>query len=536
MSEILAPGGTPAGAAPQHAPETLPKTLYEAYDCAALTRPEALLLVWTEAGLERISLPDCLDQGRQVAEGLRRLGVGKGHVIATQLPQSLELIVVEVAAARLGAIVLTVVPTFGANELGYILRESGAKAFVSRTHWRKADVRQRLIDCGDLPALAAHVICRAEAPAGTIAWSSLLGPTTSDAPYAEAAPDDVSFLLYTSGTTADPKGVQHTHRSLLAEIRSTEALLGPHAQGVAMSPWPTGHIAGALTNLRFLALGRTTICMEHWEASACADLLQLLGATYGSGTPYHLTGLLDAADAAGHSLATLKAFQTGAAPVPPSLVARCAARGLATFRAYGSTEHPTSTFGSPDDPLEKRLTTEGRVVPGVELRFLDDDGQDMAAGEDGEIVTRGPDMFAGYTKAELNEAALLPGHWCRSGDVGHLDAEGYLVLTDRKKDIIIRGGENISSREVEDHLHAHPAVAEAAAVAAPDARMGEIVCAFVVTRPGQDIDIAEVDRWFGARGLARHKTPERLELIDALPRNATGKVLKHELRRRLRGL
>src|SRR4051794_5000091 len=167
VSETAAADGKPAS--------TAPETLYDAYCHTAAARPDARLLVWTEAALERISLPESLSQGRQVAAGLRRLGVGKGAAIATQLPQSLELMVVEVAAARLGAVVLPVVATFGANELGYILRESGAKTFVSRAHWRKADVRQRLVDCGELPALTAHVVCRGEAPAGTIAWQDLLG-------------------------------------------------------------------------------------------------------------------------------------------------------------------------------------------------------------------------------------------------------------------------------------------------------------------------------------------------------------------------
>jgi acyl-CoA synthetase len=510
-----------------------PATLYESYLSAGRRKPEAEMLVWTEAGLERLTLAQALEQGAAVAEGLRGLGVGKGDVIATQLPQSLELAVCFVAAARLGAVLLPIVPAFGPTELGFILRESQAKVLVTRDRWRKVDCRERLLAVGPLPDLVAHIVSSASPVEGAVAWNGIASAPPAEPP-ATSAPGDLSFLIYTSGTTADPKGVQHSNASLLSEIRDIDDVSGEAVHKVTMSPWPSGHIAGTLMILRFLVSGSTVVLMDHWDAKIAADLMQLHGASFGSGTPFHLIGLLDAADVAGHDFAAMKSFQVGAAPVPPSLVARCAERGLATFRSYGSTEHPTSTYGSPDDPLEKRLTTEGRLVPGVEIRIVDDEGRFIPSDKDGEIVTRGPDMFVGYRRADLNAAAFLPGGWYRTGDIGHLDADGYLILTDRKKDIIIRAGENISSREIEDHLHAHPAVAEVAAVAAPHPRMGEVVCVFIAVRPGHTINMAEIHRWFRERGLTRHKTPERLEIIEALPRNTTGKVLKHELRRQLK--
>jgi acyl-CoA synthetase (AMP-forming)/AMP-acid ligase II len=218
--------------------------------------------------------------------------------------------------------------------------------------------------------------------------------------------------------------------------------------------------------------------------------------------------------------------------VPSTLIERCAARGLNTFRSYGSSEHPTVTTGFPTDAMEKRLTTEGKAMAGSEMRFVNDDGDDVAEGADGEIVTRGSELFAGYFDSSLNAAAMLPGGWYRTGDIGHLDPDGYLVISDRKKDIIIRGGENISSREVEDIILADPTVLDAAVVAWPDARMGEIVCAFVIPRPGFEVTLESVRAHFAQAGTARQKTPERVALIDELPRNSTGKVLKHELRAR----
>ncbi len=188
------------------------------------------------------------------------------------------------------------------------------------------------------------------------------------------------------------------------------------------------------------------------------------------------------------------------------------------------------TSGVVDDPLDKQLHTEGRAIIGSEMRFVDDDGNDVPAGEEGEICTRGPELFMGYLDPVLNEAAFLPGGWYRSGDIGRLDAEGFLLITDRKKDIIIRGGENISSKEVEAVLLGLDAVADAAVVATPDDRMGEIVRACIVLSSGASLSLDDIRNHFSAAGIAKQKTPERLSIIDELPRNASGKVLKHELR------
>ena len=236
------------------------------------------------------------------------------------------------------------------------------------------------------------------------------------------------------------------------------------------------------------------------------------------------------ADAASRDLSSLQQYLVGAAPVPPSLIARCQLQGLAVYHCYGSSEHPTVTSGVIGDPLDKQLYTEGRAIAGVEMRFVDDSGADVPEGHDGEICTRGPELFDGYLDEGLNAVAFLPGGWFRTGDIGRLDADGYLLITDRKKDIIIRGGENISSKEVEALLLLHPAVADAAVVAAPDERMGEVVRACVVLKPGSHLTIEALRTHFAEAGVAHQETPERLTILSELPRNASGKVLKHELR------
>jgi cyclohexanecarboxylate-CoA ligase len=233
-------------------------------------------------------------------------------------------------------------------------------------------------------------------------------------------------------------------------------------------------------------------------------------------------------------LTTLSNFMVGAARVPASLVERADRAGITVYRAYGSTEHPVITTGTPADPLAKRAGTDGLLTPGNEIRLLDDDDNEVAVGGQGEIVSRGPEMFIGYTDPALDAESFLPGGWFRTGDIGRLDAEGYLTITDRKKEIVIRGGENIASKEVEDLLAMHPAVMEAAVVGQPDERYGERVAAFVQLRPGAQLDLDEVRRHFAAIGVAKQKTPERLEQIDELPRTPSGKVRKVELRDRLR--
>jgi non-ribosomal peptide synthetase component E (peptide arylation enzyme) len=218
----------------------------------------------------------------------------------------------------------------------------------------------------------------------------------------------------------------------------------------------------------------------------------------------------------------------------PAMVELADAKGFPGARVYGSTEHPTVTSFDPTLPFARRAGTDGRIDEANELRIVDDEGCELPPGSEGEIATRGPELFVGYLDSELDRESFLPGGWFKTGDVGRIDRDGFLCVTDRKKDIIIRGGENISSVEVEEVLLRHPAVAAAAAVAMPDAIYGEKVCAFVELAPDRSLSFAELSEHFARAGIARQKTPERLEILDPLPRNASGKVKKFELRKQLR--
>jgi acyl-CoA synthetase (AMP-forming)/AMP-acid ligase II len=341
------------------------------------------------------------------------------------------------------------------------------------------------------------------------------------------------MVIYTSGTTSEPKGVQHTHNTLLSEIRSLGKPLDATGQPASyLSPFPSGHMGGVLGLGRAFLSGSTTVLMDAWDAARCAALIQKHAITSLASTPFFLQTLIDEMNRTGTSLPTLDDIQIGGAGVAPSLVVAADEQGWRAFRCYGSTEHPTVT-GILDAPVELRGYTDGPPFGSSEVRLVDDEGHDVATGEDGEVVTLGPELFVGYTNPRLDADAFLPGGWFRTGDIGRFDDQGCLTIVDRKKDIIIRGGENISSKEVEDVLVRHPAIVEAAVVATPDHLYGERVCAFVVLRPGTIVTLEELGDHFMRSGVAKQKTPERLEIVDDLPRTAAGKVKKPELRARL---
>jgi acyl-CoA synthetase (AMP-forming)/AMP-acid ligase II len=278
-------------------------------------------------------------------------------------------------------------------------------------------------------------------------------------------------------------------------------------------------------------MGGTTVMMDRWSARAAAALVEEHRLTVSAGTPFFLSTLLDEAERSGRDLSSLQRFLVGAAAVPPALVSRAEAAGIVSWRTYGSTEHPAISSGGPDDPAEKRMLTDGRVTPGNEVRLVDESGVDVAPGEEGEIVARGPKQFLGYQDPAADETAFLDGTWFRTGDLARFDADGYLVVTDRVKDIIIRGGENISAREVEEVLARHPAVEDVAVCAAPDELWGEVPCAFVVVRDGNEAPAAvALEEHARAHGLAAHKVPGRVMIVDDLPRTAAGKVRKRDLR------
>jgi acyl-CoA synthetase (AMP-forming)/AMP-acid ligase II len=490
------------------------------------------LVFVTGDGERTTTLGDLVCEAEKAAGSLQALGIGRGDVVAVQLPGSYEGALIQVAAGLCGAVLLPVVMIYGPREMDFVLRRSGAAAVVLPREYRGRPHADAVLGgLSRLPELKFAVVVGDSAPGrGAVGYAELLRRPGGTYRKPSPAPDDRAVLMYTSGTTAEPKGVQHSHRTLLAEATSrVYTLNGPGARHLGL--FPPGHMAGLLSLLRILLLGTPTVIMQAWDAALAAELIYRHAVTSCGGAPVQLSGLLDQHANGTVALGTLREFLTGAAPVAPSLIRRADAAGIRAFRSYGSSEHPTVTAGTIADPLELRAETDGRLLAGNHVRVVDAAGRDLPGDREGEILTRGPELFTGYTDLVLNAAALLPGGWFRTGDVGRINADGHLTVTDRLKDIIIRGGENISSKEVEDLLITHPAVADVAVIPVPDPALGERVCAVVVARPGFTFDVEQARAHFAAAGAARQKTPELVVLTDELPRTPSGKVRKDVLRR-----
>jgi len=468
----------------------------------------------------------------RLAGGLAARGVRAGDVVAFQLPNWTETLVVLLAAARLGAVANPVLPIYRRRELGFILAEAGARVLFIPGRYRDCDHRALVRELRPaLPALEHVVVVRDEPADGALAYAEVAA-TTPAPPAADAGA--IALLIYTSGSTADAKGVLHSHDTLLAEARSLGPVHGISAADTVLMPSPLTHISGIVHALLVPAVfGTTAVLMDRWEAGAARALIAAARVTYMVGAP---TFLRDLAAGTPGAPAHLRLFSCGGADVDPALVREAAARlGCVAKRVYGSTEFPTVTTTGPDDPPERRIDSEGHAIGANEVRLVDEEGAAVAPGREGEILARGPECFLGYRNPALNGDAFTADGWFRTGDLGTLDAEGYLRITGRRKDVIIRKGENISARELEDLLAAHPAVAEVAVVGVPDAVAGEIACAVLRLRPGaRPPTLAELAEQLTARGLSRRKLPERLEVVADFPRTASGKIVKRTLREQLR--
>ncbi len=509
-------------------------------DCLAQTASQRVR-IWSATHPYQGPLSEVRALARQLAKGLRRLGVQPGDVVAFQLPNWLEAAVTFYAAAMLGTVLVPIVHFYGPKEVGFILRQSRARTFVVVERFGSRHHRADLAGIEDqLPDLQEVVVVSADprTPRGGLrpkdhAWADLLGEPLEDP--VEVDPDQAAVIGYTSGTTADPKGVVHTHRSICFETRQ----LAEHQLDRAypnLTGAPVGHAIGMLSGLLVpLCLGRPFYLIDVWEPEAVLRAMVEENVSAGSGSTYFFTSLLDAPSFGPEHVTRMDTVGLGGSPIPDAVADRAEALGVSIVRAYGSTEHPSVTGSVRADPPGKRLHTDGRPLPFVEIRTVDEGGRDTGIGHPGEILTRGPDRFAGYTDESLTMEALDAEGWFRTGDVGVIDEEGFLTVTDRVKDIIIRGGENVSAAEVEQLLAKMPGVAEVAVVAAPDERLGEHGCAFFRMQPGTATpSLEEVQAHLGRAGLARQKWPEELRQADELPRTPSGKVQKFLLRRRLR--
>ncbi|MEU9347861.1 AMP-binding protein [Streptomyces sp. NPDC048278] len=445
---------------------------------------------------------------RRLAGGLRERGVGPGDAVAFQLPNWMEAAAVFWASALLGATVVPIVHFYGRKEVGYILDAVRPRVFVTAERFGRLEFRPDL--CADVPVVG--VVGRD--------FDALLAgePLTEPLPADPSAP---ALIAFTSGTTRDPKGVVHSHRTLGHETRQLAASYPPD-RGRQLTAAPVGHFIGMVNAFLIPVLDGTPVHLtDVWDPAGALRLMRDHQLHIGGGAPYYVTSLLDHPDFTEEHLRYLRYAGLGGSSVPAAVTTRLAGLGIRVFRAYGSTEHPSITSSRHDAPEPKRLFTDGTALPGVEIRLA----------EDGEILSRGPDLCLGYTDPALTARAFDEEGWYRTGDLGELDEDGYLTITGRKADLIIRGGENISALEVEEVLLTMPGVAEAAVVAAPDARLGEHAAGFLRMLPGHPLPGLDAMRaHFERAGLARQKWPEELHQVAEFPRTASGKVQKFRLR------
>jgi len=509
---------------------------------AHLTRDARLpARVWSEVHSFTGTIGDVRNMATRIAGGLRELGVGPGAVVAFQLPNWVEAAATFYALCMLGAIVAPVVHFYGPKEVGFILRQSEARFLVTTDRFAKRDYLADLEGLvGSLDALESVFVVPSDAssspslPAFAKPFSQLSDAPPLDAPL-QADPDYPALLAYTSGTTRDPKGVIHSHRTIVFEVRQLAAMQADRQRPLLVGA-PVGHGIGMLSALLVPRELRHPISMiDVWEPEAVLAAMLEADLAAGSGSTYFLTSLLDSPSFRPEHLEKMREIGLGGSPVPAAVAERAEALGISIVRSYGSTEHPSTTGSSHSEPREKRLHTDGKPRPGVEVRLVDDDGHDVPVGEPGEIWSRGPDRFVGYTDPRLTEEAIDKDGWFATGDVGVFDEDGFLTVTDRKKDIIIRGGEKVSAAEVEEILARLPGVAEVAVVAAPDERLGEHGCAFFRMLPGTPApDMESMREHLQAAGLAKQKWPEELREVAEFPRTPSGKVKKYALREELR--
>lgn len=507
-------------------------TFWALIEAAAATHPDRVVLC-DDAG-RSLTTTQLREAAGTTAAAFAERGVTPGAIVSWQLPTSLETMVVMAALARLGAVQNPILPIWRENEVRFVIDQLDTDVLIVPGVWRGFDHT----------ALARAVAADRELTTIVVDHDRAPNPTALRLPRGDVralpAPpttaDDPRWIYYSSGTTAAPKGVRHTDASVIAGSTGVIGMIGASSTDVDPIPFPISHIGGAAMLAASLLTGMRLVLFDEFRPDSTPfDIAAHRPTLLGTATPFFVAYLAAQQRHGERPLyPKLRACIGGGAPITPELGRQVretfGVAGIAN--SWGLTEFPVATSPRPDADPAVLDHTVGPPVPGVQIRVVDDAERDVTAGGEGELRLKGPQCFLGYVDAALDADAFDADGWFRSGDRGRLDPDGNVVVTGRIKDAIIRNAENISALEIEGVLAAHPDIADVAVIGVPDARTGERVCAVVVPEPGRDVTLAALDAHCRARGLARHKTPERLEVVAALPRNLTGKVLKSELRER----
>jgi cyclohexanecarboxylate-CoA ligase len=511
------------------------ETLDRYLDRWARERPDRTAVV---DGVGRLSWVELARQVERVAYGLQAAGLGPGSVISCQLPNWNEWVVLALAAVRLGAILNPIPPTYRANELRFILKALETQALVVPARFRGFDYVQMVAGFrAEVPALREVVVARGtpgpDARPFTWLTDTAWERRAERGPLAGTDPDQITEVVFTSGTTGEPKGVMHTSNTTLSIIYPLIERLRFDERDVVLMSSTFGHQTGYLYGYCLTLLrGGTGVWLDVWNAEEAARLIEAERVTYTMGATPFLQDLTYAPAVERRHIASLRLFISAGAAIPRQLVQDGRRRLRCAISAgWGMSENGLVTCNGLDDPEEKVFGTDGSPLPGMELLVVDSEGRPVPAKTEGELLVRGHSQFVGYwRRPEFTQEAHTAAGWFKTGDRALLDADGYVSITGRAKDLIIRGGENISVAEVENLLFTHPKIQAVAVVAMPDPRLVERACAFVIPRAGETLTLEEIVRYLEGKALARHKFPERLELVGEFPMTPSGKIQKFRLR------
>ena len=463
-------------------------------------------------------------------------GIESGDRIAFQLPGWCEFTVIYLACLKIGAVSVPLLPSWREAELVWVLNKCQAKMFFAPTLFKQTRPVDLILPLqNQLPQLQQIVGVDKLAPAtSSLSLSQIIADNTSLTTAITTHGDELAAVLFTSGTEGLPKGVMLTHNNILASERAYCARLNLTWQDVFMMPAPLGHATGFLHGVTapFL-IGARSVLLDIFTPDACLALLEQQRCTCMLGATPFVYDLLNLLEKQPADLSALRFFLCGGTTIPKKVARECQQRGIKLLSVYGSTESSPHAVVNLDDPLSRFMHTDGYAAAGVEIKVVDDAHKTLPPGCEGEEASRGPNVFMGYfDEPELTARALDEEGWYYSGDLCRMDEAGYIKITGRKKDIIVRGGENISSREVEDILLQHPKIHDACVVAMPDERLGERSCAYVVLKaPHHSLSLEDVVTFFSRKRVAKYKYPEHIVVIEKLPRTASGKIQKFLLRK-----
>jgi cyclohexanecarboxylate-CoA ligase len=512
-------------------------------DCVAACPDQLALTAYrVEAGdVRHFSYRQLAQLADRVAVGLSRLGVQKNDVVACQLPNWWQFTVTYLACSRIGAVINPLMHIFRERELNFMLKHGEAKVIIAPKSFRGFDFEQMIRGIQpNLPDLKHIVVVDGQ---DHNSFEALLsGPAWELAPDAPAllqahrpGPDDITQLIYTSGTTGEPKGVMHSANTVMANIIPYAQRLQLGAQDVVLMASPMAHQTGFMYGLMMpIMLKARVVLQDIWEPKRAVEVINTDKVSFTMASTPFLTDLTKAVKEHQTPVPTLKTFLCAGAPIPGPLVEQArAALGTKIVSAWGMSENGAVTLIELNDPDERAFTTDGKPLAGVDLKVVDVDGKTLPAGEAGRLLVRACSNFGGYLKRPHLNGTDDAG-WFDTGDLARIDAQGYVRITGRSKDVIIRGGENIPVVEIESLLYKHPAVAMAAIVAYPDERLGERACAVVVTKPDQHFDMPTMVAYLKEQKVATQYIPERLEIRPSMPSTPSGKIQKFKLREELR--